>query len=158
MAANERQEKVNTTIQYVEKLEQSVGSNRDTEGLGVMVMGPFIVGRVDEINGEDGTEEPAFLATRHELRQLALYWMQERLEHDFDWFLYHSTGSKEWRWSTYIGRRLNRLHRILGPEAMDSLWTQASTAFRRTWPNLTDDDWRVFSEGSDEDKDDDAIL
>ena len=137
MATNEDQENGDAVIRCIEKLEQSVGSNRDTEGLGVIGVGPIIIGRVNEINGEEGTEEPAFVATRHELRHLALYWMQERLELDLDSFLYQS---------------FDRLHGILGPEAMEGLWTEASTAFRRTWPKLTDDDWRVLSEGSDEEQ------
>lgn len=139
-------------LEYFEALQKSVGSNRDTEGLGAMQMGPLIIGSVDAINGENGAEVPAFVITRHELKQLALYWMQERLDFDFDWFLYQSSGSSEWRWNAYIGRRLARLHDILGVHAMNRLWEEACMAFRKGRSQLTDQDWRIFQEGTEEEQ------
>src|SRR5271169_6318771 len=118
----ENEMQANKASDYLDRLEKSAGSNRDTGGLGTMAAGPLVIGSVDAVNGENGKEAPEFLATRHELKQLAEYWAQERIEHDFDWFLYQSTGSSEWRWSVYISRRLNRLSEILGPEAMRGVW------------------------------------
>ena len=43
---------------------------------------------------------------------------RERLEEDFDWFLYQSSSSSQWRWSAFINRRLNWLAEVLGQEAM----------------------------------------
>jgi hypothetical protein len=86
-----------------------------------MRIGPCIVGSVNAINGEDGKKLPEFVVTRQELKQLAGYWMQERIDHDFDWFAYQCTGSSEWRWSAYTNRRLNRLAEILGEETMGAV-------------------------------------
>jgi hypothetical protein len=137
---------------YLDRLEKSVGSNRDADGLGTMAAGPFVIGSVEAINGEDGKEVPEFVATKHELEQLAEYWALEGIEHDFDWFVYQSTGSSEWRWSVYIDRRLNRLSEILGPEEMQRAHKAAVASFRKHRPKLTDEDWRVFTEGTEEEQ------
>jgi hypothetical protein len=127
----------NSTTDYVDRLRKSVGGNRDTDGLGTMAAGPFVIGSVDAINGEDGKEVPELMATRHELKQLAEYWAQEGIE---------------WRWSAYIDRRLNRLSEILGPEAMRKIHNAAIASFRKHRPKLTDEDWRVFTEGTQEEQ------
>jgi hypothetical protein len=141
----------NNLSDYLDRLEKSAGSNRDTDGLGTMAAGPLVVGRVEAINGEDGKEAPEFVATRQELKQLAECWALERIEHDFNWFVTETSGSSEWRWSVYIDRRLNRLGEILGPEVMRKLFEDAAASFRRR-AGLTDEDWRVFTEGTDEEQ------
>jgi hypothetical protein len=150
--ANENQAPGNFVSDYFDRLDKSVGANRDTRGLGAMGVGPFVIGSVDAISGEGGEEMPEFVATRHELKELAEYWASERIEHDFDWFLYQSTGSSEWRWSAYINRRLNRLGEILGEEAMRSVWEAAIGSFRKHRPKITDEDWHIFTEGTDEEQ------
>jgi hypothetical protein len=142
----------NNADNYLDQLHKSKGANRDTDGLGTMPVGHFIVGSVDAINGEDGKEMPDFVATKHELTQLAEYWVQERIEHDFFWFAYQATGSSEWRWSVYITRRLDRLSEILGPEGMQKAWDAAIASFRKRCRDLNDEDWRVFTEGTQEEQ------
>jgi len=119
---------------YFDALSKSQGSNRDTEGLGAMAIagGDLIIGSVDAINDQDG-EEMEFPVTRHELRAPAAYWWTERLDHDFDWFVYQQTGSSEWRWSAYITRRLSRLGQILGEEAMEDAFDDASARWRKLY-------------------------
>lgn len=138
---------------YLDGLDRSKGSNRDTEGLGAMAIagGGLIIGSLDAINGKDG-EEVEFPITRHELRALAAYWWTERIDHDFDWFVYQQTGSSEWRWSAYIARRLNRLGQILGEEAMDKAFDDASARWRKLY-KISDEDWKVFTQGTSEEKD-----
>jgi hypothetical protein len=137
---------------YFERLAVSRGTNRDSDGLGKMNVGPFIVGTVDAINADDGQESHDFVPTRHELKQLAGYWAEERLAHDHEWFVYQCTGSSEWRWSTFIDRRLNRLAEILGDDAMKEVWDKAIASYRRGCPGLTDEDWRIFTCGTDEEQ------
>lgn len=143
----------NNSNDYLDRVHKSLGSNRDTDGLGTVVAGPFVVGRVDEINGEDGKEVTEFMATRHELKQLAEYWVLERIEHDFDWFVCQCTGSSDWRWSAYINRRLNRLSEILGPEAMCKVHAHAVQSFRKSRPKISDEDWRIFTKGTEAEQD-----
>ena len=150
---SEEQQRSKKTINYVEGLRASVGTNRDTKGLGSMKVGPSIVGCVDPINGEDGNEFPDFVPTRHELKQLALYWMHERIDHDFDYFCYQQTGSSEWRWSVYISRRLDRLAEILGEEAMQQVRKGAVESYRKGYAKITDEDWRVFTTGNEKEQD-----
>ncbi len=151
--ANDKQQSTASTMKYAELLEKSIGSNRDTASLGIMAAGPFRIGYVDAINGDDGREHPEFVATKHELKQLAFYWAQERLEEDFDYFVCQQSGSSEWRWSLYITRRLNRLFDILGDEAMREVRNTVTANFRKSTPSLTDEDWRIFTAGSDEEQD-----
>jgi hypothetical protein len=139
-------------IDYINRVETSVGTNRDTKGLGTMKVGGFTIGSVGPINGEDGKEVPDFVPTFHELRQLASYWMQERIEHDFDWFAYQQTGSSEWRWSVFISRRLGRLAKILGEEMMQQVREDAIASFRKSYPKISDEDWRVFTTGAEEEQ------
>ncbi len=141
---------VRTGTEYLDALSKSLGSNRDTEGLGAMAIagGGLIIGSVDAINGQDG-EEVEFPVTKHELRALAAYWWTERLDHDFDWFVYQQTGSSEWRWSAYISRRLNRLGQILGEEAMDKAFDDAAARWRKLY-KIDDEAWRVFTDGTEE--------
>jgi hypothetical protein len=148
----ENREQDNTARDYLDRLEESVGTNRDSHGLGTIPIGPFIVGRIDAINGEDSKEIMEFVPTRQELEQLAAYWFRERIERDFDWFVYQCTGSSEWRWSVFIGRRLNRLAEVLGQEAMQAVRDDATKAFRKLNPKITDGDWRIFATGSDEEQ------
>jgi len=137
---------------YLGALDRSKGSNRDTEGLGAMAIagGGLIIGSVHAINGQDG-EEVEFPVTRHELRALAAYWWTERIDRDFNWFVCQQTGSSEWRWSVYIARRLNRLGQILGDEAMDKAFDDAAARWRKLY-KISDADWRVFAQGTDEEQ------
>jgi hypothetical protein len=155
MSNKEKQQSVGSSrdylMDYVDRIEKSVGSNRDTDGLGIIAIGPSTIGSVDAINGEDGKEVPEFAVTRHELQQLASYWAGERIEQDFDWSLYQCTGSSEWRWSAYINRRLHRLAEVLGSETMRKVWHEAVVNFRKH-VKLTDEDWRIFTGGTDKEQ------
>jgi hypothetical protein len=46
----------NNLSDYLDRLEKSAGSNRDTDGLGTMAAGTFVVGSLEAINREDGKE------------------------------------------------------------------------------------------------------
>lgn len=100
---------------------------------------------------EDRKEVPEFVATRHELERLAVYWWTERIEHDLWWVVYQQTGGRERHWSHFIDRRLNLLDEILGPPAMARLFEDAAASFRRR-AGLTDEDWRVLTEGTAEEQ------
>jgi hypothetical protein len=152
---NERLSKNQTpsdVSEYLDRLQESKGTNRDADGLGPMAVGPIIIGKVDAIHGETGKEVPEFPATGHELIQLAKYGMLERIECDFDWFLFQSIGSTEWRWSEYIDRRLDRLYQVLGREMMRKAQEDAVALFRQRHPDITDEDWRAFTEGTDDEQ------
>ena len=137
---------------YLDRLQESKGTNRDAEGLDPMAVGPISIGRVDAIHGETGKEVPEFPATGHELIQLAQYWTLERIERDVDWFLFPSIGSREWRWSDYIDRRLDRLYQVLGREMMRKAQEDAVALFRQRHPDITVGDWRAFTESTDDEQ------
>jgi len=118
----------------------------------IMNVGYCTIGSVGPINGEDGKEVPDFVLTLHELKQLALYWMHERIDHDFEWFAYQQSGSSEWRWSVFISRRLNRLAEVLGKEAMQQVGKDAVESYRKCYPSINDEDWRVFTTGTEQEQ------
>ena len=149
---SEEQQQPREGLDYIDKMEASVGSNRDTQGLGTMNVGHCTVGSVGPINGEDGKEVPDFVPTLHELKQLASYWVHERIDHDFEWFAYQQTGSSEWRSSVFISRRLNRLAEILGEDAMQQVRKDAVEAYRKCYPKINDEDWRVFTTGTEQEQ------
>jgi hypothetical protein len=149
---SEEQQQPREGLKYIDKIEASVGTNRDTQGLGTMKVGPSTVGDVGPINGEDGKEVSEFVPTLHELKQLASYWMHERIDHDFEWFAYQQTGSSEWRWSVFISRRLDRLAEILGEEAMKEVRKNAVASYRKRYPSINDEDWRVFTAGAEQEQ------
>lgn len=86
------------------------------------------------------------------LRQLARYWYDERLVQSFWFYIYQSTDSFEWRWSVYINYRLDRLTQVLGMEVMQELQGDAAKSFRNRCTEITDEDWRVFTSGTEDEQ------
>ena len=115
---SEEQQQPCKAIDYFDTIETSVGTNRDTKGLGTMGLGCCIVGSIGPINGEDGKEVPDFDLRSMSSSSWPRYWIGERIDSDFEWFAYQQSGSSEWRWSVFISRRLNRLAEVLGEEAV----------------------------------------
>jgi hypothetical protein len=76
--------------------------------------GALTIGMVDTIVGEGGLEIPGFKATQYEAIQIVKHWAGEMLDLDFDYFLYGSTGSSEWRTREYANRRLNTIAKLIG--------------------------------------------
>lgn len=137
---------------YMERLSRTIGSNRHSDGLGIMAMGPLVVGRVDEVNGALRAEVLDFVPTLHEAKQLAIYWAGERLDADFDWFCHQCSGSSEWRWSAFINRRLDRLAEVIGSPVMKEAWAEAVASYRTRYPKISDGDWRIFMQGTEEEQ------
>jgi hypothetical protein len=106
----------------------------------------------DEVAHDYREEVPEFVVTRHELRQLARYWYDERIFKSFWFFIYQSTDGFEWRWSVYINYRLDRLTQVLGTEAMQELLDDAVKSFRNRCTQITDEDWRVFTSGTEDEQ------
>ena len=97
-------------------------------------------------------EVPEFIVTRHELRQLARYWYDERLVQSFRFYICQSTDGFSWRWSFYINDRLYRLTQVLGTEVMRELRDDAVNSFRRRCTEITDEDWRVYTSGTEDEQ------
>src|ERR1700730_13252943 len=118
--------------------------SEDAQGLGPPQAGPFVIGVVDMIVGEGGVEVPGFVATKNEILQLARYWATEIIDLNFEFFLYQSTGSSEWRTREFAHRRLNTIGKLIGEEEVTKAFRQAEQAFA----NGTDQEaWKSFTEG-----------
>ena len=137
---------------YLGALSKSQGSNRDTEGLGVMAIagGGLIIGSVYAINGQDG-EVVEFPVTRHELHALADYWWTERIE--------NTSGSSS---SANRQQRMavEHIHRPpprpaardprQGGHGQGVRWGRGEHLQAR---NISDEEWEVFTERTREEQD-----
>src|SRR5215467_13109917 len=98
----------------------------DSQGLGAWGdEKTFVVGHVPEINGSEACEFPEFLPTKHELIQIAKYWLHRLLENQLWVFTTGQSGSSEWREVAYAGRRIDRIAEILPEQALDEAIEEA---------------------------------
>jgi hypothetical protein len=95
---------------------------RNADNIGLGAAGP--AGHVDEVNGDGAAEMPGFVPTRHELIELAKYWTGVTLDIQYEWFIDQQVGSSDRRIESFARRRVSRIARLLGDEAV----TKAITA------------------------------
>jgi len=128
---------------------QNLRACPDSEGLGYCGNYKFTVGCVSEVNGPDSVEIPDFAPTRHELIQLVKYWATATLELQFDYFLYTSTGSTEWRLDAFASRRINRIATLLGEVEVQKAIQEAEEKFSKTTDPRA---WEIFKNGTPEEQ------
>jgi hypothetical protein len=102
--------------------------SENTGGLGPMQVGAFTIGRVEEVVGEGGLEMPGYKATKYQAIQIIKLWAAEMIDSDFDYFLYGSTGSTEWRTREYANRRLNTIAKSIGEEEVKRAFKHCPTS------------------------------
>ena len=126
------------------KTNQTHKLSKDARGLGPFQGRQIRLGAVDMIVGEGGVEVPAFVATRNELFQLARYWATEIIKLDFDYFIYRSLGSSEWRTGEFAARRLDTVSQFIGEGDARKAVKEAEQAFKERVDPLS---WKNFTEG-----------
>lgn len=131
--------------EILRKFETPNVSNRDNELL--HPWGP--IGHVDEVNGPGAVEVPEFVPTRHELFQLAKYWTATRLDIDFFWFFYATSGSREIRLGPFADRRISRIADCLGDTLVEQACKEAEDEFAKTVDARA---WEVFRHGTPEER------
>lgn len=109
-----------------------------------------VVGFVEEIHGTEGEECPEYKPTRDELRQIARYWAEVRLDIKLEWFLWQSSGSRAIRMAPYAAHRLDKLAHVLGEEVVQQAVCEVRQAARRRMGGKV---WRIFSEGTELEQD-----
>src|SRR5690242_15720874 len=102
----------------------------------------YVVGYVDEIHGEGGKECPGFVATHHELRQLARIWASTDLDFYLEHFLFASTSGSSSRLAAYSGLRLKRLKEVLGEDVVDR---EVSAVWAEARDQMGDARWKLFT-------------
>ncbi len=123
--------------------------SEDAASLGPMHAGSIVIGLVDEIVGEGGVEVTGCVATQYEWIQIVKHWVAEMIDLDFDYFLYGSTGSTEWRLREYAERRLNTIAKSIGEEEVKRAFKQAEQEFAKGVDQLA---WKAFR-GTAEERD-----
>jgi len=124
------------------RADQTHKLSEDARGLGPLQAGRIRLGAVDMIVGEGGVEVPGFVATRNEMFQLARYWATEIIKLDFDYFIYRSLGSSEWRTREFAARRLDTVSQFIGEGGARKALKEAEQAFKErvdplSWKNFT---------------------
>ena len=135
-------EEVLTTLRG---LETANVVNRDNELL--HPWGAF--GNVDEVNGRGAKEIPNFVATRHELFQLAKYWAVTLYEMNFRSFLFSTSGSREIRLGPFAERRIDRIADCIGEALVAQACQEAEEEFARS---ADPEGWQVFRRGTPEER------
>jgi hypothetical protein len=79
------------------------------------------IGYVGVVNGGAALEVPGFLATRAELVELARYWESTFLQRAYFVFTTAQTGSTDLRLVPFAERRVARLIKFVGPDAVQAV-------------------------------------
>jgi len=114
-------------------------SNADNGGLL-----PTVTGLIDEVNGKGAVEVPDFIATRHELVQVAKYWAGISVREQWWWLRKGSINDSHRRLLTYAERRLARLVNLLGADEVARAVDEANSQFGA---DKDPEDWKVFMQG-----------
>ena len=99
-------------------MEIPVIRNRDNEDFQPIIVGRFVVGHVENVNGDGAREVPEYIPTRSELLELLKYWESEYLRTRYWLYATAQTGSTEIRLIPYARRRVDRIVELLGDDAV----------------------------------------
>jgi hypothetical protein len=103
---------------------------------------------VDEVKAPEAEEALAYPLTRDELLVLARYWAKETLKAQL--YRFFVAYDYDWRLLAYAPRRLDRIADQLDPDAVRGAVAEAEEEARR---GISDEEWRVFTEGTGEEWD-----
>ncbi len=78
--------------------------------------GYFVVGYVDEVNGQGAVAVPKFTASRYELLALLKHWAEIKIDIEFWWFSSGWVGSSETRQQVFAASVVNRIADALADE------------------------------------------
>ena len=128
--------------------EKLVGPLDDSEGLGPRRCGPFVLGVVDEVNGEGASPCPGFVPLRHELLALASYWANTLLFIETTFFYEQQIGSNDTQIIRWAHCRLDEIADVLGPQAVDEAISVVAKQYRE---QMGEKDWAIFAGLRDDD-------
>ena len=108
----------------------------------ILVGSQVVIGAYSHLNGADA-QLTNVAVTRHELEQVARYWLRERLHVAFHAYDIQQIGSYDWRLIAYSMQRLDGIAEALGPERLQAIEQEVIANYRTSW-NISDDQWRDF--------------
>lgn len=135
--------------ELLKQLDNPAIRNADNELLGQLRGRGFTIGHVDEVNGRGAEEIQGFVATRHELIQLAKYWAEKAIHIDYLWFLYEQTGSSDRRVRAFAWRRVSRIAEMVGKEEGDEAVKQVYEEYGKSQDPRV---WNIFLNGTAEER------
>jgi hypothetical protein len=95
--------------------------NADNTGLQPRGGGRCVIGAVDNVNGANAVEVPAYVVTRSELLELVKYWEDVFLSRTFFVFKSGQIGSTDLRLAPFAERRVIRITNLLGEDAVNEV-------------------------------------
>jgi len=124
--------------------KEKVVTNSDNE-----LLEPGQYGFVDEVNGPGAEEIQGFVPTRHELIQIVKYWAYVELDLTHLMHVYQQTGSDWLRKTSFAGRRVGRISRILGDDEVKKAVDEVYAEFIKKMDKRL---WNVFVNGTAEEQ------
>ncbi|MCP4611255.1 MAG: hypothetical protein GY845_21300 [Planctomycetes bacterium] len=129
------------------KKNNTNNENPDTRGLKPTKVDGVQVGYMDMIHGKGGEGIPGLVATRHELMLLAKDWWGVILRNDY--FAWLHEGLYINRQSAYAYRRLNRIVKLIGNDAVDLAFDDAQFEYGE---KQNPADWNLFLDNNAEEE------
>ena len=123
--------------------------NQSNEDLGPIGL-HLTIGNVPRVNGEDAEEILGYVCSRHELIQLVEHWWAEVLWIGWKSRILGVEGSEESRVYKYANRRIDQIGSLIGEEEAERGIAAAESKFKNS---VTEENWRIFIEGSEEERD-----
>ena len=96
---------------------------------------------MDEVSGEGALPCPEYVATRHELLELARYWTDRVLFVMTTFFYGQQIGYDEVRICEYGARRLDRIAEVLGADYVNEIIEEVKEQYRH---QMGERDWAAF--------------
>jgi hypothetical protein len=91
-------------------------------------IGPFVIGYVGRIHGEEGRPCPEYIPTKHELRVLARHWEAVIEDHESYFEETGVSGSTEAREILYAAQRVDSIVGLIGTEDVMADWSDMAKA------------------------------
>ncbi len=105
--------------------------------------GYFVVGYVDEVNGQGAVAVPKLTASRYELLALLKHWAEVDIDIRFWGFLYKAADSSDMRQQVYAARVVNRIADALADEeSVRAAIDEVYEPYRKLFDGLG---WKIFT-------------
>lgn len=119
------------SIEAERKKGRRVVRNADNAEVMLQMGGQVILGYVDDVNGPEAAEVPDFRVTRHELRQVAKYWVDTVFDIRQKWEDMGQTSSSEGTIISFAQKRVPHIEAVLGQKLIDPLTEEYDAAKER---------------------------
>jgi hypothetical protein len=131
------------------KPEESIARNADNETPMPWGNEDFTVEFAPELKGSEAAEVPEFIATRHELVQLAEYWQGVAIDRLWYFFITGQDDSSDLRLREFALWRNDRISKLIGEEVVNEAIQRVYARYQKDGRDMRL--WDIFRNGDEED-------